>query len=532
MCRHNIELFDGSYDFVCRKDTQVKFHGQRIELGEVEHHLAGIPGIVVSMVALPERGCFKGKLVAVMQMYGASPSPRISKEPIELAVGHPLPPLDKVQNGLARHLSRHMVPAEFIFITNLPFLSSCKVDRKLVGMWLEGLTSRPLESYASETSRITIGTRSNATSPLTESTAATIRAKIANLKGQTNGYQALEHQDYLLQAAGLDSVQVVSLSMFLRKTFGVKLPMQKLLDSRTTIWDLANGIDGQNHCSSQSLHLLNDTGLVHRDGVIEGIDLLEEKRLCCSRLFADLDSLEDPKTPPQKPMAAIRNVFLTSATSHLGLRIVRHILVSRPELHIFTLVRCSTRSEGLARIIYGAGQTGGWWQECYASRIHVWPGDLLKQNLGLEDEHLQQLQGTSLQQESYIHIILHNGARVHYKLNYETLEAVNVLPTLELLNMTATAANISTFIYVSGERRPCSSPEDDEAAEAVEAAEVAQANGYVQTKLLSEWMVRACSFHARFKGRRMRIIRPGYIIGPPNNAVPNQTDFFWRLVAG
>lgn len=105
-----------------------KFHGQRIELGEVEHHLAGIPGIVVSMVALPGRGCFKGKSVAVMQMCGASPSPRISQEPIELAVGHPLPPLDKVKNGLARHLSRHMVPAEFIFITNLPFLSSCKVD--------------------------------------------------------------------------------------------------------------------------------------------------------------------------------------------------------------------------------------------------------------------------------------------------------------------------------------------------------------------------------------------------------------------
>lgn len=27
LCRHNIKLFDGSYDFVCRKNTQVKFYG-------------------------------------------------------------------------------------------------------------------------------------------------------------------------------------------------------------------------------------------------------------------------------------------------------------------------------------------------------------------------------------------------------------------------------------------------------------------------------------------------------------------------
>jgi non-ribosomal peptide synthetase component F len=104
LLRYNLASFDGSFDFVGRKDHQIKLCGQRIEPVEVEHHLGQLPGVEMSMVALPESGCHAGKLVAVVQMRNKEPFKpcdrysRLSCSP-ELSIG-------MVRESLSRSLSQ------------------------------------------------------------------------------------------------------------------------------------------------------------------------------------------------------------------------------------------------------------------------------------------------------------------------------------------------------------------------------------------------------------------------------------------
>ncbi len=60
---------DGSVDYVGRKDTQVKVHGQRVELAEIEYHLnTAVPQGSHCVVIHATAGLCKGRLVAVIAL--------------------------------------------------------------------------------------------------------------------------------------------------------------------------------------------------------------------------------------------------------------------------------------------------------------------------------------------------------------------------------------------------------------------------------------------------------------------------------
>ena len=47
---------DGSLDYLGRKDSQVKVNGQRLELGEVEHHLSAHEDVSRAISLVPKDG--------------------------------------------------------------------------------------------------------------------------------------------------------------------------------------------------------------------------------------------------------------------------------------------------------------------------------------------------------------------------------------------------------------------------------------------------------------------------------------------
>ena len=506
LLRYNVDAFDGLYDFIRRKDTQVKLHGQRIEPGEVEHHVANIPGVAASIVVQPKQGCFSDELVAVVQMRG-SMYPRTSNENISID-GSQTFSLENVKDHLSKHLPSYMVPTACLVITSMPFASSYKIDRRSVETWLASMVSRPVKILTTTMANLK-------SSPLNakEITANAISVKVAEFMAQKDEFQELMlgGHDFLLQNAGLDSIQIVSLSMFLQRTYGLKIPMNTLMSSRTKVRDLACLID-------RNLPQLVASGTAGH------INILDECRMQSAELFRDIEA--QSVKPNLERQVTIQNIFLTGASGYLGLGILQN-LMGWPDIHVFVLVRCSTESEGLERIIHGARKTGWWQQEIYGSRIHVWPGDLRESNLGLTSEQLQCLRGTS-HGHCPIHAVIHNGAKVHYSLDYEALKATNVHPTVELLKITAGAANLSTFAYVSGGRKPSLAEE----SESLGAIQTGQSNGYTQSKWVSESVVKSCFGHASFQTKCLRVINPGYIIGSSENAIANQTDFIWRLIAG
>ncbi|KAL8732958.1 MAG: hypothetical protein Q9166_002356 [cf. Caloplaca sp. 2 TL-2023] len=131
---------DGSLLYVGRKDNQAKLHGQRLELGEVEHHMGQVPSIRHGLATIPLRGLYEKKLVGVLtfkeQDYphtednGLSFVSRTDAEPqVRLA-----------KECLSTRLPPYMVPSNWILLTSIPLLPSGKLDRKRITNWIEAMT--------------------------------------------------------------------------------------------------------------------------------------------------------------------------------------------------------------------------------------------------------------------------------------------------------------------------------------------------------------------------------------------------------
>ncbi|KAL4976782.1 hypothetical protein BDW66DRAFT_150741 [Aspergillus desertorum] len=136
---------DGSIEYLGRKDHQVKLHGQRMELGEIEHRLLASQSIRNAVVVLPQTGPLRQKLVAVMSLKSLTPdSSMITTGACELVnqkdmlkTGHR--ETKAIQKSIEEQLPVYMVPQAWVVVKNIPMLVSGKLDRKRISTWLEQL---------------------------------------------------------------------------------------------------------------------------------------------------------------------------------------------------------------------------------------------------------------------------------------------------------------------------------------------------------------------------------------------------------
>lgn len=519
LLRYNTGKFDGSFDFVGRKDSQIKLRGQRIEPGEIEHCIDSLPGVSVSLVFLPHRGCYAGELVAVIEMSQTKPRQSLAaKNHITAAVNQCLPS-DVLKQYLSEKLPGYMIPTVHVEVHGLPFTPSMKLDRRCVKEWLEGLHSRPTAKAEGSLTEL-----NPSALDVEELAANELSVKIAQLISPqgTSNRQSLEGRDFRIHEAGINSIHIMSLSMFIQRKFRTKVPMDLLLGSRVTVREIASIIDQSKQSAS------------HRRSSV--VDVMQKSEALTQLLFAQIEA--HPLESRPRKSRSIRNVLLTGATGYLGSAIMRQLL-QNTNIMVYALVRCSSEADGLQRIVHTAVAMG-WWKSSYDQRVRAWPGDLGAPNLGLKSHHLDLLvssqpdrhDSTEDDEGRCVHAIVHNGAKVHYSSSYETLVAVNVHSTMELLRLTGVASNISTFVFVSGGRKPTVTGRQVDVCSDEVAAQLRGANGYTQTKFVSEQLVRRCVDHSVFQAKRFYTLQPGYIVGSLDGGRANRNDFIWRLVAG
>jgi amino acid adenylation domain-containing protein/non-ribosomal peptide synthase protein (TIGR01720 family) len=123
---------DGSISYISRKDTQVKLNGKRIELGEIEYHCRnGLPDDAQSAVevVMPANNRVATNALAVFFKLpnNAATPPSFSLLPMDerlrtLALS--------METHLSAHLPSYMVPQLFIPVSEMPWTSAGKLDRR------------------------------------------------------------------------------------------------------------------------------------------------------------------------------------------------------------------------------------------------------------------------------------------------------------------------------------------------------------------------------------------------------------------
>ncbi|WP_257656777.1 polyketide synthase [Parapedobacter lycopersici] len=106
------ELPDGNFEFLGRKDHQVKVRGYRIELGEIEVQLNRLPQIQDAVVQAFGQDTSEKKLVAFLI-------------PASKDRG-----LEEIKQQLKAQMPAYMMPSAFIWVDAFPKTASGKVDRK------------------------------------------------------------------------------------------------------------------------------------------------------------------------------------------------------------------------------------------------------------------------------------------------------------------------------------------------------------------------------------------------------------------
>ena len=130
---------DGSLLYVGRKDNQMKLHGQRLELGEVEHHLSQIPSIQRSLAILPTRGVYEKKLVGVLT-FKEQAHAHIEHDGLQAIARKDADIQIRAANDcLASRLPPYMVPSNWVLLKEIPLLPSGKLDRRRVKTWVEDM---------------------------------------------------------------------------------------------------------------------------------------------------------------------------------------------------------------------------------------------------------------------------------------------------------------------------------------------------------------------------------------------------------
>ncbi|KAI3333060.1 hypothetical protein F4824DRAFT_277782 [Ustulina deusta] len=119
---------DGNLNFVGRKDAQVKIHGQRLEPGEVEHHLwRCMPVDGQFIVDVVELGGEKNRPMLTVFLTGKQgwSDPKQVAEGVELVRPHA-----DVEAALKQALPSYMVPSLYFRIPAIPLASTGKADRR------------------------------------------------------------------------------------------------------------------------------------------------------------------------------------------------------------------------------------------------------------------------------------------------------------------------------------------------------------------------------------------------------------------
>ncbi|OAQ61656.2 HC-toxin synthetase [Pochonia chlamydosporia 170] len=520
---------DGSLVFVGRKDTQVKIRGQRVELGDVEHHIQqcmpDMSQVVVEAISV-EAGSTPN-LIAFIAM-DARDNTMVNGDGGHSAI-RSIDIGNDTRSKLTEKLPSYMIPVAFLNLSSMPSTASGKANRRRLQEIGRSFLAGEIEALKADS--LECGDKANgAEIGENEELAYKLAKKIFSLipAWNQNGHprtarkpqsSASAYDDVMLHSAGLDSVNMMSIMAFIMYEFEVRIRMQDLMDPSTTIRRLAQLVS-EAQVITQNGHLEESS-----TDSTESLDLIAEVDRHDARIAAS-QALTKSHVSGINGLHVVEatrplRVFLTGSNGFIGLEILRQLLEHRQIGQVTALVRGKSSETAKNRLV-SAAKKALWWTSLHDAKLQVWSGDLSLPKLGLGS-----LRWNSLKNGSAADVIIHNGADVHFSKPYTMLEATNVLSTLELLDMAVTSQNMR-FVYVGGGLHTSQSKTEDEVLRDLSGTD---SNGYAQTKFVAEALVKRAAARSLPGTNHLSIVRLGLVIGTSTEGFTNSNDYIWRLTA-
>ncbi|KAL2858409.1 hypothetical protein BJX68DRAFT_262934 [Aspergillus pseudodeflectus] len=226
---------DGSVEYLGRKDHQVKLHGQRMELGEIEHRLLDSPNVRHALVILPQTGRLKQKLVGVLSLNAlATESGLNSGGALELLSPNDMArvgqrEISAIQKSIEEQLPIYMVPQAWAVVKNFPMLVSGKLDRRRVTHWIDHLEESAYNRIMQDYEDVTPDTAEQEDHGNANSTVEIIRdtfAQVLNLP-----LHKVDPSRSFINLGG-DSITGMAVVSKARKS-GLNLPLNRVLQSKS-----------------------------------------------------------------------------------------------------------------------------------------------------------------------------------------------------------------------------------------------------------------------------------------------------------
>jgi amino acid adenylation domain-containing protein/non-ribosomal peptide synthase protein (TIGR01720 family) len=213
---------NGSLSYVARRDTQVKLHGQRLELGEIEHHLMSDNSVMNALVIMPKKGHSRQRLVAVITLseFTTASAGNELKLVGKTSADAMTWQVSRLRQHISGQLPAYMVPSIWIAVEDIPLDTSGKINRSKVVRWVENMDE--------ETYHQIIDADGDAAGPRTvmDRSLQDIISRVLNLPSKR---VALNQSFLSLGGDSITAMQIVSRS----RAEGIALRVQDILQSQT-----------------------------------------------------------------------------------------------------------------------------------------------------------------------------------------------------------------------------------------------------------------------------------------------------------
>jgi amino acid adenylation domain-containing protein len=224
---------DGSLTYVGRRDSQVKIRGQRVEIGEIEHHMKQQTTVTDAVVLYPSAGPAKSRLVAALTLRDFEGVPSLELQPLTRDQGLAARAcVSQARNQLHDCLPPYMIPDVWIPLASMPQNDSNKADRKRLAQWLEHMDAEYLES-------ITLAADTDVPATPTSDIDRQLQAVVGQVLHLSADAVAMNRSFLSLGGDSISAMQIVSLC---RARHGLSVNVRDVLQSRSLAdlsWNIA-----------------------------------------------------------------------------------------------------------------------------------------------------------------------------------------------------------------------------------------------------------------------------------------------------